>query len=95
MTFKVNVKIYHILIIQFKLISVFIKRPVDSNCESSTEDCHDLVGSKNTYTEACSDDMSPVRLLYSTFKAIKMHSSGINDCFRGLITQFGAVAPNL
>ena len=59
MTFKVNGKIYHILIIQFKPTSVFLKRAVDSNCESSTEDCHDLVGSKNTYTEACSDNLSP------------------------------------
>ena len=30
MTFKVNVKIYHVLIIQFKPTSVFIKRLISS-----------------------------------------------------------------
>ena len=62
MTFKVNVKIYHILIIQFKPTrSVSIKRLASSVTETVkvllTIAQYDLVESiKNTNTKACSDD---------------------------------------
>ena len=63
MTFKVNVKIYHILIIQFKPTSIFIKRLASSVTETVKVLLriaqYDLVESiKNTNTEACSDDLS-------------------------------------
>ena len=81
MTFKVNVKIYHILIIQFKPTSVFILKTVSKLTETMKvllrTAQYDLVESiKNTNTEACSDDLSSDRLSSFIFKAIKMHSSG-------------------
>ena len=86
MTFKVNVKIYHILIIQFKPTSVFIKQLTSSVTETVkvllriTQ--YDLVESiKNTNTEACSDNLSSDRLSSFIFKAIKMHSSGVHFSF--------------
>ena len=86
MTFKVNVKIYHLLIIQFKPTSVFIKRLASSVTETVKVLLriaqYDLVESKkNTNTEACSDDLSSDRLLSFIFKAIKMHSSGFHFSF--------------
>ena len=86
MTFKVNVKIYHILIIQFKPTSVFIKRLTSSVTETVKVLLriaqYDLVESiKNTNTEACSDDLSSHRLSSFIFKAIKMHSSGVHFSF--------------
>ena len=76
MTYKVNVKIYHILIIQFKPTSVFIKRLASSVTETMKVLLriaqYDLVESiKNTNTEACSDDLSSDRLLSFIFKALK------------------------
>ena len=86
MTFKVNVKIYHILIIQFKPTSVFIKRLASSVTETVQALLriaqYDLVESiKNTNTEACSDDLSSDRLSSFIFKAVKMHSSGVHFSF--------------
>ena len=84
MTFKVNVKIYHILIIQFKPTSVFIKRLVVTETVKVLLRIaqYDLVESiKNTNTEACSDDLSSDRLSSFIFKAIKMHSSGVHFSF--------------
>ena len=79
-TFKVNAKIYHILIIQFKPTSVFIKRLASWLKLRIAQ--HDLVESiKNTNTEACSDDLSSDRLSSFSFKAIKMHSSGFQFSF--------------
>ena len=79
MTFKINVKIYHILIIQFKPISAFIKRLASSVIETVKVLLriaqYDLVESiKNTNTEACSDNLSSNRLSSFIFKAIKMYS---------------------
>ena len=86
MTFKVNDKIYHILIIQFKPTSVFIKRLASSVIETVKILLriarYDLVESiKNTNTEPCSDDLSSDRLSSFIFKAIKMHSSGFHFSF--------------
>ena len=86
MTFKVNVKIYHILIIQFKPTSVFIKRLASSVTETVKVLLriaqHDLVESiKNTNTEACSDDLSSNILSSFIFKAVKRHSSGVHFSF--------------
>ena len=86
MTYKVNVKIYHILIIQFKPTSVFINWLASSVTETvkvlQRIAQYDLVESiKNTNTEACSDDLSSDRLLSFIFKAIKMHSSGAHFSF--------------
>ena len=84
MTFKVNVKIYRILIIQFKPTSVFIKRLVVTETVNVLLRIaqYDLVESiKNTNTEACSDDLSSDRLSSFIFKAIKMHSSGVHFSF--------------
>ena len=86
MTFKVNVKIYHLLIIQFKPTSVFIKRLTSSVTETVKVllriALYDLVESiKNTNTEACSDNLSSNRLSSFIFKAIKMHSSGVHFSF--------------
>ena len=104
MTFKVNVKIYHILIIQFETVTQL----------TETEKVllrfaqYDLVESiKNTNTEDCSDDLSSDRLSSFIFKAIKMHSSGFHFSFgqicssffpiqcKFLFTRFGAAPPNL
>ena len=85
MTFKVNVKIYHILIIQFKPTSVFIKRTETVKVLLRIAQ-YDLVESiKNTNTEACSDDLSSERLSSFIFKAIKMHCSGFYFSFAGQI----------
>ena len=93
MTFKVNVKIYHILIIQFKPTSVFIKRLASSVTETVKVLLriaqYDLVESiKNTNTEACSDDLSSDRLSSFIFKAIKMHSSGFLFLFGQICSSF-------
>ena len=86
MTLKVNVEIYHILIMQFKPTSVFIKRLASSVTETVKVLLriaqYDLVESiKNTNTEACSDDLSSDRLSSFIFKAVKMHSSGVHFSF--------------
>ena len=86
MTFKVNVKIYHTLIIQFKPTSVFVKRLASSVTETVKVLLriaqYDLVESiKNTNTEVCSDDLSSERLSSFIFKVIKMHSSGVHFSF--------------
>ena len=87
MTFKVNLKIYHILIIQFKPTSVFIKRLASLVTETVKVLLriaqYDLVECiKNTKTEDCSDDLSSDRLSSFIFKAIKMHSSGFHFSLR-------------
>ena len=93
MTFKVNVKIYHILIIQFMPTSVFIKRLASSVTETVKVLLriaqYDLVESiKNTNTEACSDNLSPDRLSSFIFKTIKMHSSGFHFSFGQICSSF-------
>ena len=77
----------HILIIQFKPTSVFIKWLASSVTETvkvllRIHAQYDLVESiKNTNTEACSDDLSSDRLSSFIFKAFKMHSSGFHFSF--------------
>ena len=86
MTFKVNVKIYHILIIQFKPTSVFIKRLASSVTETvkvllRIAQYHLVESIKYTNTEACSDGLSSDRLSSFIFKAVKMHSSSVHFSF--------------
>ena len=76
----------HILIMQFKPTSVFIKRLASSVPETVKVLLriaqYDLVESiKNINTEACSDDLSSDRLSSFIFKAFKMHSSGFHFSF--------------
>ena len=67
MTFKVNVKIYHILIIQFETVSQL----TETMKVLLRIGQYDLVESiKNTNTEDCSDDLSSERLSSFIFKAI-------------------------
>ena len=93
------------LIIQFNFN---LKYPADSNCDSSTGACYNLVESKNTYTKVCSDDLSSF-----IFMAIETHSSFllsfgqlcssffpsnviVNGCSCSLFTRrFSASPPNL
>ena len=105
MTFTVNVKTYHILIIQFETVSQ-LTETVKVLLRIAQ---YDLVESiKNTNTEDCSDDLSSDRLSsFRIFKAIKMHSSGFHFSFgqicssffpiqcQCLFTRFGAAPPNL
>ena len=106
MTFKVNVKIYHILTIQFETVSQLTETVKVTFLLRIAQ--YDLVESiKNTNTEDCSDDLSSDRLSSFIFKAIKMHSSGFHfscgqicssffpiQC-QCLFTRFGAAPPNL
>ena len=85
MTFKVNVKIYHILIIQFETVSQ-LTETVKVLLRIAQ---YDLVESiKNTNTEDCSDDLSSDRLLSFIFKSIKMHSSGFHFSFGQICSSF-------
>ena len=82
MTLKVNVKIYHKLIIQFEPTSFFISQLTETVKVLLRIARYDLVESiKNTNTEAYSDNLSSNRLSSFIFKAIKMHSSGFRFSF--------------
>ena len=76
MTFKVNVKIYHILIIQFETVSQ-LTETVKVLLRIAQ---YDLVESiKNTNTEDCSDDLSSDRL--SSFKCTVRVFIFLSDTF--------------
>ena len=107
MTFKVNVKIYRILVIQFKRLQLTETAKVLLRIAQ-----YDLVDCiKNTNTEACSDDLSSDRLSSSFLRPLKctvwvfifcsdkfalpFFPSNVNVCVRGLITRFSAAPQNL